>query len=389
MAASRSPIFRWLPWVVVAGAIFAVWKWQNTSPPITYNTETIARGTLEDAFSATGVLEAKKYVDIGAQVSGVLQKIDVQLGQSVEKGDLLAEIDPSLFEAQVVQDEATLKNLQAQMASAEATLKLAEERLTRNRNLMKSDATSQDELDAAQADYSRAQADIAALKAQIDKAKGSLDASQANLGYTKLYAPISGTVVLIQAREGSTLNASQSAPILFRLANLDTMTVEAQVSEADIERVHLGMPVYFTTLGDPDTHHEGSVSAVEPSSTNTNPPVFYNTLFDVPNEKRTLMPQMTAQVYFPMVTKTNVLMMPLAALDFAEHMAAVQQQKSSPPQTTNVSFCDVFVLHDEKPLERHVTLGIKNRVSAEVLSGLAEGEEIITGPLDTVGKSHP
>ena len=167
------------------------------------------------------------------------------------------------------------------------------------------------------------------------------------------------------------------------------MTVEAQVSEADIERVHLGMPVYFTTLGDPDTHHAGSVSAIEPSSTNTNPPVFYNTLFDVPNENRTLMPQMTAQVYFPMVTKTNVLMMPLAALDFTAHMEGTQQQKSSPPQTTNASSCDVFVLRDEKPLERHVVLGIKNRVSAQVLSGLSEGEEIITGPLDTAGKSHP
>ena len=389
MAFPRFSIFRWLPWILLLIGVAAFLKWQSAAPPVNYITGAIVRGTLEDAVSATGTIQAKEYVDIGAQVSGILQKIHIQIGQTVKKGDLLAEIDPTLFQAQMVQGEATLDNLDAQMDAARATLQLAEQRLTRNKNLLKSDAVSQDEVNSSQADYSRAQAEIEALSAQIDKAKGSLDAMKAQLDHTKIYAPIEGSVTQIQAREGQTLNASQTAPILFRLANLDTMRVQAQVSEADIERIHTGLPVYFTTLGDPDTHHEGAVGVITPSSLNATPPVFYNTIFDVPNEKHALLPDMTAQVYFPMVSRTNALIMPLAALDYAKHQLSPSEvhsaAKGKKPRPTKV-----FILNDnDKPEVVEVTLGIKNRVSAEVVSGLSEGDEVITGPIDVSPQSRP
>jgi macrolide-specific efflux system membrane fusion protein len=383
----RASILRWLPWILILVGLLAFWKWQSVTPPINYITGTIARGTLEDAVTATGVLEAKEYVDIGAQVSGVLKKINVNLGESVKKGDLLAQIDPTVFEARVVEDEATLKNLDAQLDAAEASRKLAEQRLTRNRNLLKSDAVSQDELDRSEAEFSRAESAIEALKAQIDKARGSLSATKANLGFTKIYAPIGGTVVKIQAREGQTLNASQTAPILFKIADLSTMTVQAQVSEADIQRIKLGLSVYFTTLGDPDTRHEGKVRGVEPTPMSTNPPVFYNTLFDVPNDNLSLMPEMTAQVYFPMMTRTNVLMMPLAALDYANKQSRYRTKQGTGKKNKQSSD-RVFVLRDEKPVEVEVVLGLKNRVSAEVISGLSEEQEVITGPIDS-GKNRP
>jgi macrolide-specific efflux system membrane fusion protein len=390
MASPRFSFLRWLPWVLILIGFVVFLKWQSAAPPANYVTGTVIRGTIEDAVSATGTLQAKEYVDIGAQVSGILQKIHILIGQTVKKGDLLAEIDPTVFQAQVVQDEATLKNLQAQLESARATLNLAEQRLTRNKNLLKSDAVSQDVLNSSQTDFSRSQAAIEALKAQIEKAKGSLDASMANLGHTKIYAPISGSVTQIQAREGQTLNASQTAPILFRLANLDTMTVQAQVSEADVERIHVGMPVYFTTLGDPDTHHDGVVSVVEPSSVNTNPPVFYYTLFYVPNDKNTLLPDMTAQVYFPMVTRTNVLVMPLAALDYARNQIPLSEQKTLSAKGKKGHPGKVFILgNDNKPKEVEITMGIKNRVSTEVTSGLSEDDEVITGPMDLGPKSRP
>jgi len=390
MASPRFSLLRWLPWLLILIGLVAFLKWQSAAPPVNYVTGTVERGTLEDAVSAIGVLEAKEYVDIGAQVSGILQKIYIDIGQSVKKGDLLAEIDPTVFEAQVVEDEATLRNLEAQLESAKATLKLAEQRLNRNKNLLKSDAVSQDDLNSSQADYSRSLAAIDALTAQIEKAKGSVDASKANLNHTKIYSPISGSVTQVQAREGQTLNASQTAPILFRLANLETMTVKAQVSEADVERIHAGMPVYFTTLGDPDTHHDGVVSVVTPASVNTNPPVFYNTIFDVPNDKRTLMPDMTAQVYFPMVTRTNVLIIPLAALDYARHQLPLSEQRPPSSKGKKVRPTKVFVLgDDDKPYEVEVTLGIKNRISAEVISGLSEDDEVVTGPMDLGPKSRP
>jgi macrolide-specific efflux system membrane fusion protein len=389
MSLTRFSILRWFPWILLLLGIAAFLKWQSVAPPVDYITGTIVRGTLEDAVSATGTIQAKDYVDIGAQVSGILQKIHIQIGQHVKKGDLLAEIDPTLFQAQVVEDEATLDDLYAQMDAARATLQLSEQRLNRNKNLLKSDAVSQDELNASQADYSRAQAAIEALGAQIDKAKGSLDATKANLDHTKIYAPIDGSVTQIDAREGQTLNASQTAPILFRLANLDTMMVQAQVSEADIERIHTGMPVYFTTLGDPDTHHDGVVGVITPSSLNTNPPVFYNTIFEVPNEKHSLLPDMTAQVYFPMFSKTNVLIMPIAAFDYAKYQlpfsefrTAGKGKKSKPSK--------VFVLQDNNiPKVVEVNLGIRTRVSAEVISGLDEGDEVITGPIGVGTQSRP
>ena len=387
MSFPRASILRWFPWILILVGLLAFWKWQSVAPPVNYITGTITKGTLEDAVTATGVLEAKEYVDIGAQVSGVLKKINVTLGQNVNKGDLLAQIDPTVFEARVVEDEATLKNLDAQLDAAEASRKLAEQRLTRNRNLLKSDAVSQDELDRSEAEFSRAESAIEALKAQIDKARGSLSATKANLGFTKIYAPIGGTVVQIQAREGQTLNASQTAPILFRIADLSTMTVQAQVSEADIQRIKPGLSVYFTTLGDPDTKHEGKVRGVEPTPTSTNPPVFYNTLFDVPNDNLSLMPEMTAQVYFPMMTRTNILIMPLAALDYARKQF-LHRAKQGGGKKNKQDSERVFVLRDEKPVEVEVVLGLKNRVSAEVISGLSEEQEVITGPIDS-GKNRP
>lgn len=388
MALPRFSPMRWLPWLLLAAGLLAFWKWQSVTPPVNYITGTISRGTLEDAVLATGTLESRQYVDIGAQVSGVLQKINVQLGQQVKAGDLLAQIDPTLFEARVSEDEAALKNLEAQMDAADASKKLADQRLTRNRNLLKSDAVSQDELDRSEAEYSRAESAIDSLKAQIEKASGSLKATKANRGYTKIFAPMDGTVVQIQAREGQTLNASQTAPILFRLADLGTMTVQAQVSEADIQRIKVGMPVYFTTLGDPDTRHEGNVRGVEPTPTSSNAPIFYNTLFDVSNEGRSLMPKMTAQVYFPMMTRTNVLIMPLAAVDYAKHQR-VGSLNGGHRKGKKTATTQVFILRDDRPVEVEVELGVGNRVSAEVISGLSEQDEVITGPMESPSKPAP
>jgi macrolide-specific efflux system membrane fusion protein len=376
---------RWLPWLLLVLGAAAYWAIHtDPAPGINYVTGTLSRGTLEDSITATGVLEASQYVDIGAQVSGILKKIEIQIGQSVRKGQLLAEIDPTLFEAAVTQNEATLKDLEAQRTSANVTLKLASERYERNQNLLRSDAVSLDDADSSQAERDKANSSVDAIMAQIEKARGSLDAAKANLGFTKIYAPIDGTVIQIQAREGQTLNASQTAPILFRLADLGTMTVKAQVSEADIQRIHAGMPVYFTVLGDPDTRHEGKVRGVEPSPTTTNPPIFYNTLFDVPNETRLLMPSMTAQVFFPVWSKTNVLMMPSAALDFSRFQDTVSAGSNVPGKhggANSPGSSKVYVMREGKPEEIKVSLGASNRISTEVLSGLSDGDQVITGPM--------
>lgn len=388
MASLRFSLIRWLPWFLLVAGLLAFWKWQSVAPPVNYITGTISRGTLEDSVTASGSLQASEYVDIGAQVSGVLKKINVKLGQEVKKGDLLAQIDPTVFEVRVTEDQATLKNLEAQMDAADASKKLADQRLTRNRNLLKSDAVSQDELDRSEAEYARADSAINSLTAQIEKASGSLKATEASLGFAKIFAPMEGTVVQIQAREGQTLNASQTAPLLFRLADLGTMTVQAQVSEADIQRIHSGMPVYFTSLGDPETRHEGKVRGVEPTPISKSPPIFYNTLFDVPNASHSLMPEMTAQVFFPMMSKTNVLIMPLAAVDFAKRQRVAAGNAVS-KKGKKAAPIKVYILRDDRPVEVEVELGVSNRVSAEVISGLSEQDEVITGPMESASKPAP
>ena len=386
MAAPRFPFLRWLPWLLLVTGLFAFWKMRSSAEHETYITGTIIKGTLEDAVTATGVLEASQYVDIGTQVSGILKKIAVQIGQTVKKGDLLAQIDPTLFRAQVIQEQANLKDLNARLVSAEATLKLADQRFERNRNLVKSDAVSIDEVNFSEAEFERSKAAIDAIKAQIEKAQGSLDAATANLEFTKISAPIDGTVIQIQAREGQTLNANQTAPIIFRLADMATMTVKAQVSEADVQGIRPGALVYFTSLGDPDTKHEGKVRGIEPSPTTTNPPIFYNTLFDVPNPGLTLMPSMTAQVFFPMMRRDDVLLMPLAAIDYAARRPL--SGKPSAKKTPADAGTRVFVLRDGKPVEVSVVLGMKNRVTAEVVSGLSIGDQVITGPIEMRQKAR-
>jgi macrolide-specific efflux system membrane fusion protein len=378
---------RWLPWILLGGVVSAFFLLRERKAPVAYITATVSRGTIEDAVSATGDLKAKEYVDIGAQVSGVLKKIHVSLGQAVSAGDLLGQIDPTVLEARVAEAEATLKNLAAQLEAAEASRKLAEQQLTRNRNLLREDAVSQDELDRAEAEFARSGSAIAALKAQMEKARGTLAATSANLGFTKIVTPLTGTVVQIQAREGQTLNASQTAPILFRVADLSTMTVEAQVSEADIQKIRPGQPAYFTTLGAPDLRHDGRVRCVEPSPASTNPPVFYNTLFDVPNPGLSLMPEMTAQVFFPMMSRSNVLVMPLAALDYTRKRGSASRRGARGAGKNGSS--RVYVLRDGAPAEVPVVLGASNRVSVEVVSGLREEDEVITGPVEPTAQSRP
>src|SRR6185369_459955 len=180
----------------------------------------------------------------------------------VKQGDLLAEIDPVVAEAKVTADQAALANLQAQIVDRAAQLDLAGKQLIRQQNLMRDNATSQDTLQTAEATLKSNKAQLAALQAQAKEAQSTLDADQANLGFTRIYAPMGGTVVSLSAQQGQTINATQSAPIILRIADLATMTVWTQVSEADVPRLKVGMEAYFTTLGDQTQRWTGKLQQI-------------------------------------------------------------------------------------------------------------------------------
>ena len=337
--------------LVVAAAGFAAWWFTGDArkAPEPLNTVEVTRGDIQLLVSATGVLEPSNYVDVGAQVSGQLETIHVRVGQNVKEGDLLAEIDPTVYTAKVDATRAQLKNQQAQ-------LRLAEIQFQRQQNLYREEATTRESLQTAEATLASAKAQLAMLEAQIEQTSSTLRAEEANLGYARIYAPMDGTVVSIEARQGQTLNASQTAPVLMRIANLATMRVRAQVSEADISKLEPGMRVYFTTLGDPDSRLYGELDYIEPTPEVTNNVVLYNALFEAENPQGKLLPNMTAQVFFIQKEALNVLRVPASAV-----------------QGNTVQVLDAA----GNPQAQTVTTGISNRVQTEILSGLEEGQEVV------------
>lgn len=331
-------------------------------------TTAVRTGTVEEFVTAQGKLGPKDYVDVGTQVSGQLKKLHIELGQEVNAGDLLAEIDPTIYQAKVQADQAQLANLKAQLADRQAALVLAKANQQRNLLLVSSTAISRQEADTSAAALKSAQAGVASLQAQIQQAQSGLESDQANLGYTKIYAPISGTVVVQSAREGQTVNATQSAPTIVQVANLDVMTVTAQVAEADVMRVKAGMPVHFTTLGNLEKQWRGQVRQVLPSPEVLNDVVLYDVLIDADNVGRQLMTGMSTQVFFEIGKAENVPVIPVGALG---------KLVSSDPSGTQVYKVRVKEGNQYRAVD--VGVGLMDRTQAEVKSGLKLGDIVVGG----------
>jgi macrolide-specific efflux system membrane fusion protein len=338
-----------------------VWVGARASEPAAeHATALVERGDIEDSISALGSLQPREFVDVGTQVSGQLKKVLVSVGDTVERGSLVAEIDPAVFAARVEAGKATLRSLAAQIEEKSAQHAFASRQYERNAVMFKENAISQDVLEASATARRVSAAQIDTLRAQQDQTSANLNVEQTNLGYTRIHAPIAGTVVALLARQGQTLNANQQAPVILRVAKLDRMTVVAQVSEVDVVRVKPGMKAYFNTLGRPDRRWTGKVRQILPTPETINNVVLYHVLFDVENTDRELQTQMSAQVQFVLAQAKDALVVPVAAL-----------RKGSRKQSYTVR-----VVKDEGFEEREVKVGITNRTRAEIVSGLAEGEEV-------------
>jgi macrolide-specific efflux system membrane fusion protein len=349
--------------VSAAGTWYAFGRGTERAQPLT--TAVVQKGDLEDTVSATGTLQPRDYVDVGTQVSGQLRTLHVEIGDRVEPGQLLAEIDPTVYRARVEATQAQLKNQQAQLAERQANLRLAEQKAQRQANMMREQATTAEAVQVAEAELAAARAQINSLKAQIQQTESTLRGDRANLEYTKIHAPMAGTVVTQNAKQGQTLNANQSAPVVLRIADLSTMTVQTQVSEADVSRLRVGMPVYFTTLGDQGKRWHGELRQINPTPEIVNNVVLYNALFDVPNPDGALMTQMTAQVFFIVAEAKDAVLAPLTAIG-RDGTARV--------------------IHETGEVEqRQVKLGTRNRVMAQVLEGLQPGERVATAERATQG----
>ena len=295
-------------------AIGVSYYWWFKPSKANYQTVAISYGDIAEKVVSSGVLQPSLKVDVGAQVSGQLQKLHVHLGQSVKKGDLLATIDPSIAKNDLLNLEATLEQLAAQRDAKQTDLEQAERELARQNTMLQSEATAK--LDAEQADSTvrKTKADMRALGAQIRQTKIGVDSARTKLGYTQITAPVDGDVVNIATQEGQTVIAVQQVPIILTLAKLDTMTVKAQVSEADVASLRPDQAVYFTTLGQSEERHFGKLRTIQPTPEKINSAIFYSALFDVPNSKRDLWTDMTVQVSFILNEAKHVLLVPVIAL---------------------------------------------------------------------------
>lgn len=371
--APRRPLWRRFGVLALTAALVlggAYWwsRGRETAAVPALQTQPVTRGDIEQQVTALAVIEPKTYVDVGTQVSGLLRKIHVEIGDEVKKGLLLAEIDPTVYQTKVLGDQAQLDNLKAQLAQQNAQLDLDRLRNDRAQKLLASKAGSQDAADATSATVRIGEAKVDALKAQIKQTEATLDGDLANLGYTKIFAPMDGTVVSIDAREGGTLNANMTAPVILRVSDLDTMQVKAQVAEADIPKVKVGMEVYFTTLGMPDRRFTAKVVQILPTPETVNDVVLYSVLIDVPNTERLLMTSMSAQVFFRLGSASDVLVVPVSAV------RPLSRGRKGEAKDEAI----VRVLDNGAVKERRVRTGLANRTMIEVREGLKEGEQVVT-----------
>lgn len=365
-----SPRLFWLL-PLCALALLLAWRPQAKAPASDYITASAETRDLEQLIMADGTLKARKQVSVGAQVSGQIKKLHVTLGQAVKQGELLVEID-DLPQQNALKDAlAQRDNLQAQLDSKEATLRNARLAYQRQRQIVARGLGSTADHDSAKATLDETLADIRALNAQRVQAEIAVDTARVNLGYTRILAPLSGTVVAMPVEEGQTLNASQSTPTLLKIAQLDTMTVEARISEADVINVWVGMPVYFTILGNSQRRFEGSLRAIEPApdtindddttSSSDSSAIYYHGLFEVPNQDGQLRISMTAQVYLVVARLKDALVIPAIALQGDQ----------------------VRVIDDGGRISlRRVKVGLNNKVDAQILSGLSTGERVIVSEVN-------
>ncbi|WP_028319503.1 efflux RND transporter periplasmic adaptor subunit [Desulfobulbus elongatus] len=373
----RWRIFLPLVLLMAAMAAAAIFFFSRDRHP-EHMTAAVGRGSVEVTVLANGTVESDNLVSVGAQVSGQLKSLKVELGDTVKAGQLVAEIDSLPQQNTLRTQTAALNAVLAQRQAKEASLTLAELTYKRQTQMLKGDAASREDADTAEANLKVLRAEITALDAQIEQARIAVDTAQVDLGYTKISSPIDGVVVAIVTKEGQTVNANQTAPTIIKVARLDQMTIRVEISEADVIRVKPGLKATFTILGEPDNRYPAAVKSIEPApesiatettttsstSTSTSTAIYYIGILDVPNPDGKLRISMTTQVNIVLAEATDVLVIPAAALG---------DKGKDGLYTVRVETASGTIE------QRRVKIGLNTNVQAEVVEGLREGERVIIG----------
>src|SRR5215469_14557189 len=375
--------FRW-PAVNVALLLIAlVIRQFRNNGAATYQTAAVTRGPITQAVTATGTLNPVVNVQVGSQVSGNISKLFVDFNSQVKAGQVVAQIDPALFQATVTQAEGDL-------ASAQAALEFAKVNATRTQELFVRKTSSQQDVDQAMANLHQAEANVKITQGALDKAKADLD-------HCTITSPIDGVVISRSVDVGQTVAASLQAPVIFQIANdLTKMQIDSNVAEADVGVVQVGQDVDFTVDAFPNQTFHGKVVQVRNAPITVQNVVTYDTVIGVSNQDLKLKPGMTANVSIIAARKDNVLQIKNAALRFRPAGAPAAEMGSRPPPSRGgrvsgrertSSERSVYVVSGGSPKPAQIKTGISDGVVTEVVEGLKEGDRVVTAEMAT--KSQP
>ena len=348
---------------------------------VEFITKKAKKGSFSKKVDATGEIFATELIDVGAQVSGQIKKLYVKLGDQVKKGDMIASIDSSTQQNSIDNKEAQLAIYKAQLESAKVALNIAKTQFDRENALFAKNATSKQEFESAKNTFSANSAKIKELEAQIKQTNIELSTAKINLGYTKITAPRDGTVVSVQVEEGQTVNANQTTPTIVNIADLSHVKMKMQIAEGDITKIKVGTPVEYSILSEPTKKFQTTVSSIDPglttlsdgsysssssskssnsSSSSSSSAVYYYAQSIVDNKDGILRIGMTTQNELLIANVEDAIIAPSIGIKKDE----------------NGTF--VYVLKDGKPVKTAVKTGIKDNLDTQIISGINEGDEIIT-----------
>ena len=368
--------------ILGVGGYFVYDKFFNIKDEkVEFITKKAKRGSFSKKVDATGEIFATELIDVGAQVSGQIKKLYVKLGDQVKKGDMIASIDSSTQQNSIDNKEAQLAIYKAQLESAKVALNIAKTQFDRENALFSKNATSKQEFESAKNTYSANSAKIKELEAQIKQTNIELSTAKINLGYTKITAPRDGTVVSVQVEEGQTVNANQTTPTIVNIADLSHVKMKMQIAEGDITKIKVGTPVEYSILSEPTKKFQTTVSSIDPglttlsdgsygssssskssysSSSSSSSAVYYYAQSIVDNKDGILRIGMTTQNELLIANVEDAIIVPSIGIKKDE----------------NGTF--VYVLKDGKPVKTAVKTGIKDNLDTQIISGINEGDEIIT-----------
>ena len=368
--------------ILGVGGYFVYDKFFNIKDEkVEFITKKAKKGSFSKKVDATGEIFATELIDVGAQVSGQIKKLYVKLGDQVKKGDMIASIDSSTQQNSIDNKEAQLAIYKAQLESAKVALNIAKTQFDRENALFAKNATSKQEFESAKNTYSANSAKIKELEAQIKQTNIELSTAKINLGYTKITAPRDGTVVSVQVEEGQTVNANQTTPTIVNIADLSHVKMKMQIAEGDITKIKVGTPVEYSILSEPTKKFQTTVSSIDPglttlsdgsygssssskssysSSSSSSSAVYYYAQSIVDNKDGILRIGMTTQNELLIANVEDAIIVPSIGIKKDE----------------NGTF--VYVLKDGKPVKTAVKTGIKDNLDTQIISGINEGDEIIT-----------